>query len=177
MDSLTICKMALAEIGTRSTITSITDGSEEALYCNLYYTSVRDQALRSARWNFARHIDTITIWKALPGTPENPTPATLQGWQRSYPPAPWLYAYDIPSDFIQARSLLAQPTLSSISPPLYPIAGSTVAIPVGPRCFFELAVDHYDLSGIATTPQRSVLLANVQTPLFEYTYRVTEEDL
>ena len=74
---LQIAQMALAEIGTRSTITALNDGSEEALYVNLYYNQIRDQALRAARWNFAKHIDTVVLWKALPGTPESPgLPAT-----------------------------------------------------------------------------------------------------
>jgi hypothetical protein len=177
MDSTTICNMALAEIGTRSKITSLTDGSSEANVCNLYYTSVRDQALRAARWNFAKHVDTVTLWKALPGTPENPTPATLTGWQRTYPPPPWLYSYALPTDFLYARCVIPQPDISTLSPPLYPVAGTMLSLPRVMRVPFGVSIDHYDTSGNVQTPQKKVFSTNAQVPLLEYTYQCTDENL
>jgi hypothetical protein len=75
-DRLDFCKQALGEIGTRSTITSLdpSDGSQEAYYCNLFFESTRDQVLRAAHWNFAGISDTLTLWKAQPGTPEPDDP-------------------------------------------------------------------------------------------------------
>lgn len=169
--------MALAEVGSRSTITSVNDGSNEANYCTLFYAPVRDQALRAARWNFARHLDTLTLFKALPGTPENTSTVTASGWQRSYPAPPWLYSYSLPADFLYARSIIAQPDISTISPPIYPIAGSNLAQPRAPRAPFEISIDPYNTSGIAVTPQRKVLLTNQSNPLLEYTYQATDETL
>jgi hypothetical protein len=75
MIDLDVAKLSLAEIGTRSTINSLdplVDTSEEALYASMYYALVRDHALRAAHWNFAKHDANLVLWKALPGTPENP---------------------------------------------------------------------------------------------------------
>lgn len=169
--------MALAEIGSRSTITAVNDGSNEANYCNLFYAPVRDQALRAARWNFARHFDTMVLFKAAPGTPENPSVVTTSGWLHNYPVPPWLYSYTLPSDFLFARSIIAQPDISTISPPIYPIAGSNLSQPRAPRAPFEIAIDPYDANGNPIIPQKKVLLTNQQNPILEYTYQATDETL
>lgn len=49
-----ICNLALSAIGTRSTITSLTEASAEAQTCALHYVNVRNELLRDANWNFAR---------------------------------------------------------------------------------------------------------------------------
>jgi hypothetical protein len=98
MIDLDVAKLSLAEIGTRSTINSLdplVDTSEEALYASMYYALVRDHALRAAHWNFAKHDANLVLWKALPGTPENPT-TTTTGWTPAFPAPPWIYSYSLP---------------------------------------------------------------------------------
>ncbi len=163
--------MALAEVGARSTITSITDGSTEANYCNLYYEPTRLHALRAACWNFADRTDTVALWKALPGTPENPTAPTVPGWLHTYPAPPWLYSYKVPTDYIYARSVIAQPDLSTFTPPIFSAQVGSISQPTAPRVPFAIAVDPWDLTGVVpVTPPNIVILTNVQSPLFEYTY-------
>jgi hypothetical protein len=49
-----ICNRALNAIGTRSTIASLGEESNEARQCNILYASTRDSLLTMAAWNFAR---------------------------------------------------------------------------------------------------------------------------
>lgn len=48
-----ICNEAIAHVGGRRII-DLTDSSEEARLCLLFYETTRDALLRSHRWNFAR---------------------------------------------------------------------------------------------------------------------------
>lgn len=150
-NALSICQRALADIGTRSTITSVfpTDGSNEAALCSLYYPGVLNQLLRAARWRFATRTDLLTLWKALPGTPENPTPATVSGWSRSYPAPPWTYSYVYPADCVRAHALIGQPQQVPMAPPIFSGSSGTNP-PVSqrlPMAKFEIASDLYDASG------------------------------
>jgi hypothetical protein len=48
-----ITNRALAQIGSRSQITSMVDGSQEALYANLLYVDLRDFLLREGDYDFS----------------------------------------------------------------------------------------------------------------------------
>src|SRR6266550_1834788 len=181
-----IGQMALAEIGTRSTITptAITpngtvfgDGSQEARYLDMYYGAVRDHALRAARWNFAKSSVLLTLWKALPGTPENTTLPTTSGWLTTYPAPPWLYSYSLPLNYNYARRVTAQPDISAISPPIFSVGGFSVGMQGNWSAPFEIAMDQYDQAGVALTVPKKVLLTNAPTPVFDYTYEATLEGL
>lgn len=84
--SLDICKQALAEIGTRTTISSLNDGSSEANYCTLLYAPLRDFLLREGDYDFAM---------------KNSFP--LAGPAIS---VPWSFLYIYPSDAIRIRQLI-----------------------------------------------------------------------
>lgn len=183
---LQIGQMALAEIGTRSTVTSsgltpngtvFNDGSQEALYLDMYYGAVRDHALRAARWNFAKSTVLLALWKALPGTPENATLPTVSGWQTKYPAPPWLYSYSLPANFNYARRITAQPDIQTISPPIFTAGGFNVALPGNWSAPFEIAVDQYDQLGTNLMVPKKVLLTNAAVPVFDYTYEATNEAL
>src|SRR6266567_5118571 len=108
---LDIAKMALSDADTRSSITAMdgSDTSPEATACRLYYNYIRDQALRASRWNFAKRTIDLTVWKALPGTPEATASATSTGlWSRAFPPPPWLYSYTITVDYLYPRRVTRQ---------------------------------------------------------------------
>lgn len=47
-----ICNLALRKLGARL-IESLSDSSQEAVTCNLFYVQVRDAVLREHPWNFA----------------------------------------------------------------------------------------------------------------------------
>jgi hypothetical protein len=148
---LLVCQRALADIGTRSTITSVNppDGSQEAFYCKLYYDGIRDHILRAANWSFAKTSTLLTLWKALPGTPENPTPATISGWSDAYPAPPWTYSYMDPGDCLRARAIIGQPQQVPISPPIFSGSQGTNP-PISqrlPMARFEIANDYFDRLG------------------------------
>jgi hypothetical protein len=77
---------ALAQIGTRSQIASMTDGSQEALYANLLYNGLRDFLLRDGDYEFA-------------STPVVPVAIAA-------PLPPWLYGYQYPLDCVRVKQLI-----------------------------------------------------------------------
>lgn len=107
MSPLDIWNQALLSIGAQSTVASMTEQSAAANYCRLYYDDTRQAMLRAAYWNFARYSNYLTLLKALPGTPENPTDGSTN-WQPSYPPVPWLYEYALPSGCLAMRYITPQ---------------------------------------------------------------------
>ena len=58
--NLTICNMALGYIA-KSRITSLTDSTEEARQCNLYYDHLRQQLLTSYNWGFAKRVSALAL--------------------------------------------------------------------------------------------------------------------
>ncbi|MEZ2724140.1 hypothetical protein ACN99C_17715 [Pseudomonas alloputida] len=65
---VTICNMALANIGHGQQIEALTEGSNEAQQCNLFYEHCRDTALQDYRWGFS------TAYAALAKVADNPDP-------------------------------------------------------------------------------------------------------
>lgn len=84
--SLDLCKEALAWTGTRSTITSLSDGSTEANYCTLLYNPLRDFLLREGDYDFSlkRVVPTAAAVSAIP----------------------WTAAYVYPTDALRIRACL-----------------------------------------------------------------------
>lgn len=81
-----ITNRALAEIGTRSRISGMTDGSTEALYANILYNGLRDFLLREGDYDFALKEATLTTGGSVV--------------------IPWSYSYTYPSDAIRIRQLI-----------------------------------------------------------------------
>jgi hypothetical protein len=65
-----IYNLALAHVGTRSTIALPTEDSNEARACRRFYAQARDETLTAAWWTFARRTAVLTLLKSAPGTPE-----------------------------------------------------------------------------------------------------------
>lgn len=89
-----ICNLALSHVGANSTISSLSEQSEEAFHCNLLYTDLRDSTLRAHNWGFA------TKYLALSDL--------------GSPPGNWAYRYSYPNDCIRARQILQ--TNSALGP-------------------------------------------------------------
>lgn len=85
-DRLDVAKEALAQIGTRSTLTSLSDGSPEATYINLLYDPIRDFLLTEGDYDFS-------LLSILP-TPV--AGGTL----------PWAYVYEYPVGSLRIRQLV-----------------------------------------------------------------------
>jgi hypothetical protein len=153
-DRLVLCQQMLGEIGTRSTITSLIppDGSTEAFYCALFYNTTLQQVLRAAHWNFAGRTDYGTLWKALPGTPENPTIPAGYRWSFRDPAAPWLYSYLYPPySAIAVRRIREQQSQNGAdfisSVPLFGGVATGTNFTQLPCVQFEVASDRFDRLG------------------------------
>lgn len=84
--SVDICKQALASIGARSSITSLSDGSTEANYCSLLYAPLRDFLLREGDYDFA--MTSVAPVAAAVGVPP-----------------PWTFIYNYPANAIRVRQV------------------------------------------------------------------------
>jgi len=87
LTQLDVAKEALAQVGTRSKITSLSDGSAEAQYVSLLYAPLRDFLLVEGDYDFANIVNGLT--------PASPAP-----------PLPWLQAYAYPTDCLRIRQLI-----------------------------------------------------------------------
>lgn len=105
-----IANLALASIGTRSTIAALTEQSAEGLAVALQYNTCLDAVLSAAHWNFARKQVALSLLKDGSLTPPDDVPQ------------PWLYEYAYPTDCVSARyvmpSIASSPNSSTVlSPP------------------------------------------------------------
>ena len=134
-----ICNRALAKVGTRSTIASLTEQSNEAKQCNLIYAATRDEVAGMAFWNFTTKTISLALLKSAPGTPTNPTGATQ--WTPAYPPPPWLYEYAYPTDCLQFRKVVPQVSTGVIGVPIFSNAVTMYPYVQGPAVPWEAMSD------------------------------------
>ncbi len=154
-----ICNRALSEIGTQSTITSLSEASAEAVQCQLWYDKLRRQLLRAAPWGFAREQQVLT---------ELGTLADLTA------PYPYLYKYAYPAETIKFRYILAAPVV--IPAEDVPDVSSSPLSPLwcGPsRSNRFLIANDRDSDGNS----RKVLLSNVASAIGVYTGDITDPSL
>lgn len=88
-DVVTVCNMALMRIGHSDTISDITEASNEARICNVFYEFTRDQVLRDFSWPFATKRSTLALLA-------------------EDAPTSWAYAYTVPSDCIFVRGIVME---------------------------------------------------------------------
>lgn len=82
-----ICNMALGRVGVSIFIDALTEASQAATVCNLFYEPCRDRALVDGRFNFAKSRAVL----ADLGTP----------------PTNWAYRYALPSDCLDAQRIVS----------------------------------------------------------------------
>jgi len=85
-DRIEVAREALAQIGTRSTMASLDDGSAEATYVNLLYEPLRDFLLTDGDYDFSLSIKPLIALATVPATP-------------------WFHAYPYPVDALRIRQL------------------------------------------------------------------------
>ena len=170
-----IANRALQAMGTRSTISSLGDGSAEADAVNLIYAATRDELFRAAHWNFTRKTATLTLLKSAPGTPENAGTQSATQWNPSFPAPPWLFEYGYPSDCLKLRFIVPQisTSLGIAGAPLTSAAQSGI-VPYwnGPPVRFIAASDQ-DSNGNTI----NVILTNQDQAIAVYTARIADPDL
>ena len=169
-----ICNRALAAIGTRSQIASLTENSNEAINCNLLYHALRDELIRLAPWNCATNYQTLTLLLAAPGTPENPATGGTHWSKGTQPPPPWAYEYAYPSDCLKPLWVVPQFTTGFASgiPITTATTGGVPAYWQGPPVRYKVGVDQ-DLNG----NDIKVILTNQEDAILAYCRRVTNPDV
>src|SRR5215469_12441473 len=103
-----IVNRALQTIGSRTTVTSLSEVSNEALQANLSLIPTRDELLRMAPWNCATNYAQLTYITSVPGTPENSSGTGLFQWQKGVPAPPWAYEYQYPVDCLRPLWIIPQ---------------------------------------------------------------------
>jgi hypothetical protein len=173
-DEVSIANRALADAGTRSTISSFTEGSNESNNVSLVYIPVRQQVLRAAHWGFAGATATLSLLKSAPGTPETPDFPASGVWSTAYPPPGWNYEYAYPGDCLQARKMLQNYALAQASGvPIFP--NQLIGLQdfwTAPGQKFAVGTD-LDTTG----NQISVILGNIDQAILSYTRDITVEAL
>lgn len=168
-----IANNALANIGARSTIASLTEDSNEARAVNLQYPDTLQKLLRAAPWNFARKFINMSLLKALPGTPENTATPADGYWHESYPPPGWLYSYAYPSDALMVRYIMGQGNTQAVGAvPIFPTGNYSPSIMPTVPARFEVMADK-DTTGNAI----KVVATNASQAIMCYTYYASNPDI
>lgn len=146
-----IANMALDVIGTRSSIQSLSEGSNESNAISRHIDNAVDAVLRACHWNFARKQVPLTL---------------LQDATQAQPvPTPWLYEYAYPSDCVLMRQLMPMIQVQPVQPVTTP--GSPAGVSAyGPPVRFLMGTD-LDFSGNPI----EVLLTNQPQAIGVYTFR------
>jgi hypothetical protein len=93
--STDITNRALQLLGTRTTIASLAETSNEAIQANLVYTALVNWCLVQANWNFARKSVVLAQTSTFTGSP----------WTTAQPTPQWIYQYNAPADYLRALYL------------------------------------------------------------------------
>lgn len=140
-----IVNQALQGFGSRTTVASLTEISNEATQANIIIQQLRLEILRKAPWNSATIFDNLTLVSSAPGTLTNPTAPTTT-WRRGQPSPPWLYEYAYPTNC--SRPLWIVPNvpnnLGTIS--IYPpgvVVGQNNMNNLGPVIPFKVGIDFF----------------------------------
>ena len=176
-----IANRALAAIGTRSQIASLTEQSNESIAAQLLLEPLRDELIRLAPWNFATNYNNMTLVCAAPGTPENPTTGTTT-WEKGIPPPPWAYEYLYPSDCLRPLWIVPQFATGFASgiPITTAVTGGVPQFWNGPPVRFKVAVDQ--ISPVTGQPavggaDTRVILTNQEQAILAYLRRITNPDV
>lgn len=139
-----ITNRALQAMGSRTTVASLSENSNEAIQANLVISELRNQLLRMAPWNCARNYANLTLITATPGTPENTSSGTTI-WQKGIPAPPWAYEYQYPVDCLRELFVVPQFTTGFASgvPITTAVTGGAPAFWLGPPQRFQISVDQF----------------------------------
>lgn len=137
-----VVNRALQAIGTRTTVQSLSENSNEAIQANLVFEATRDECLRMAPWNASTLYTSLTYITSAPGTPENTSPATAT-WQRGQPAPPWAYEYQYPVDCLRPLWIVPQfiTGFASGIPITTAVTGGAPQFWNGPPVKFRVATD------------------------------------
>lgn len=108
---VSICNLALSHLGDRATLSSIDppEGSAQGDHCAQFWPIARDEALAAYDWRFASHVtSTAQLDDSIQTNPS------------------WLYAYQLPADFIAAREVVYEEGSLFLEPGIPDFEGGTI---------------------------------------------------
>lgn len=136
---VSICNMALGNIGITQTIENLGDNNERARVCKLYYENVRDQVMRTMEPNFTQAFVTL---------------APVSG----DPPPGWAYQYRYPTDCLIAKRITDENGARSIGSALFLDPRETGYALDPPPIPFEVRADPGASGRIIVTDQPDAVL-------------------
>lgn len=141
---VSVTNEALQRIGTQTTITSMSENSNEAIQSNLVIESLRDRLLRMAPWDCATAMANLTYITSTPGTAGNPVPGS-SAWAPGLPPPPWAYEYQYPVDCLRALWVVSQfvPGFTGAIPITTALTGGLPLFGGGPPVRFKIGIDEF----------------------------------
>src|SRR3974390_2886951 len=147
MQPVDVVNRALQILGTRTTVTATelaSNSTNEAIQANIAYDNVRQSLLRMAPWDCGLNSANLTLVTAVPGTPENTSPATML-WQKGQPAPPWAYEYQYPVDCIRACWVVPQYATGFAGgiPITTAVTGGAPSFWSGQPVRFKVAVDQF----------------------------------
>lgn len=145
-----VVNLALRRIGYKRRSNNLYDGSDASNVALDIYSQTLDALLRDGNWGFAQRMVNGAMLKAAPvggyfDAPWDPV---------TYPPMPWQYSYQLPTDYLKIRSVRPQP-------------GFLVNVDPTPTLMDVVNDNGY-------TPPRRVLVCNVPSAVIVYTAQVTD---
>lgn len=158
---VSICNMALGHLAVGKQIAALTDATQEARLCSLFYDTAKDEVLRAFAWPFA----TLTVSLAM---------------VQQQPTFEWAWSYRLPSDCLAARRILngsvnVTPFPSIFADPLpYPAFSSRI-MTAQTRIPYRIMADsaggllYTDCPPVAAIPATPNSLAQPALPQLEYT--------
>jgi hypothetical protein len=140
-----IVNEALQCIGSRTTVASLSENSNEAIQANLLLHPLRDALVRMAPWNAARNYANLTLITAAPGTPENTSFPTPVMWNKGLPAPPWAYEYQYPVDCLRPIHIVSQQQtgFSGGVPITTAVTGGAASMWTGPPAKFQVGIDQF----------------------------------
>lgn len=135
---------ALQKLGTRTTMSSLAEQSNEATQLNLILVPVRRALLRMAPWACTLKTANLNYITSSPGTPENAIAATTL-WQPGQPAPPWNYEYQYPVDCLRACWLIpaTQTGFAGGIPITTAVTGGAASFWQGPPVKFQVQTDQF----------------------------------
>src|SRR5262245_12550586 len=141
---VSITNEALQKMGTQTTVSSMSENSNEAIQANLVISDLRDRLLRMAPWNCAAFCANLTYITSTPGPPANAT-AGPETWEPGQPRPPWAYEYQYPVDCLRPMWVVPQFTTGFAAgvPITTAVTGGVPTYWNGPAVRFVVGVDQF----------------------------------
>jgi len=144
-----VINLSLVRIGYEGRVNNLFEGTKQATAALNIYGQTRDEMLRAFDWSFAERNVGMTLIKQAPAGGYFP-PNT---WTNAYPPVPWLFEIQYPSDCLKVRAVKNVP----------------IFVPDFDPQPYQFSVDNDN----ALAEPSKVILCNVYPGLVVYTGQIT----